>query len=187
MGASWGLGHTIALFLAGVLVLIFKLSIPVRLSSLFEFGIGILLVGLGADLLRRVGKGELHNHAHQHDDGIAHSHLHSHSRTLLHHHSHRSLIVGMLHGVAGSGVLALLVLASATTIVEGMAFILIFGIGSILGMMLTSTLIALPFRFIDRSQRLMTGVHIFAGIVSIFLGFFMMVGIVSSGPLVFPS
>jgi len=162
-GVFWGLGHTTTLFVVGLLILVFKLAIPPRLALSFEFLVGVMLVALGLDVLRKVWREDPHIHTHQHEDGVTHTHLHSHADDGGHHHQHRSFLVGLVHGLAGSSALMLLVLTTVDSVWLGVIFILVFGAGTIVGMLITSTLIALPFKWmtnfagIDRILRLAAG------------------------------
>ena len=153
LGAMWGLGHTAALFVAGLLVLLFAINIPENVSSRLEFGVGIMLVFLaiiaftGWDIGRffrglRYSNNKSHSHIHQHGS-VLHSHDHLHDSG--HTHTHKSLIVGMIHGMAGSGALMLVVLSTINSVPLGITYIAIFGAGSIAGMVGTSTLIGIPF------------------------------------------
>lgn len=155
LGALWGVGHTIALFVAGMVVLLMAVSIPAKLTGTLEFGVGVMLVYLGATALTGFSTGRFfralvirdrkarHSHRHMHEaTGIIHSHDHSHDD---HRHSHRSLIVGMIHGMAGSGALMLAVLSTIDSIPLGLAYTAIFGAGSVGSMAAMSLLIGLPF------------------------------------------
>lgn len=178
-GAIWGLGHTTTLFLVGLLILGLKLVLPEKLALSFEFLVGIVLVVLGTDVLRKVIKDKVHLHGHKHDN-ITHLHLHAHNTSQSHSHTHKSFIVGMFHGLAGSAALMLLVLPTVESMLQGLLFILIFGIGSILGMLITSTIIGLPFVFTTKFDRINNIVKTVAGTLSIVLGFTIMyeIGIV---------
>jgi high-affinity nickel permease len=151
LGAMWGLGHTATLFVAGLTVLLLAVSIPERVSSTLEFGVGIMLVFLGATALTgfNIGKfirgmfSRTHDHVHVHEDiGVVHSHEHDHHD---HRHGHKSMMVGMVHGMAGSGALMLGVLSTINSVPLGLAYIAIFGAGSIASMAAMSALIGLPF------------------------------------------
>jgi ABC-type nickel/cobalt efflux system permease component RcnA len=154
LGLLWGLGHTATLFVAGLIVLLLAISIPERISGTLEFGVGIMLVFLGATTLTgfNVGKflrgmirrSNTHAHVHVHKDtGVVHSHDHGHHQD--HRHGHKFLIVGMIHGMAGSGALMLFVLSTINSVPLGLAYIAIFGAGSIASMAAMSALISLPF------------------------------------------
>ncbi len=174
VGLSWGIGHTFTLFAVGFGVLVFKLTIPDRLSLSMEFVVGIILVLLGVPLVRRLVGNRTHIHLHQHG-GKRHVHNHSHDNSPEHTHQHirRPLLIGMVHGLAGSGALTVLVLSTMSSVGQGLLFLLLFGVGSILGMLLFSGLISLPFRFTaGRSLRLNLWIQGVAGVISIVFGLF---------------
>jgi sulfite exporter TauE/SafE len=176
VGLSWGLGHTLTLFAAGLAVLVFRLTIPDKLSLGMEFAVGVMLVLLGIPLVWRLLKKKPHLHLHQHGEN-SHLHSHSHEDTPEHDHKHirRPLLMGMIHGLAGSGALTLLVLNTMSSVGQGLVFLLVFGVGSILGMVLFSGAIGLPFRFIGgRSRQLGIWLRGTAGFVSVALGIFIM-------------
>lgn len=154
LGLLWGVGHTATLFVAGLIVLLLAISIPEKVSGRLEFGVGMMLIVLGATTLTGfnagkffrgiLGRGVKHSHVHAHGDiGIVHSHDHDHHDE--HRHGHKSLIVGMIHGMAGSGALMLVVLSTINSVPLGLAYIAIFGAGSIASMAAMSALIGLPF------------------------------------------
>lgn len=149
VGVVWGLGHTTTLFLVGLAVILFRLRIPEWLAQSMEFAVGLVLVALGASIVRGYFSGRVHSHPHRHG-GDTHLHFHSHAVAPGHDHEHpllqhrRSLLVGMVHGLAGSAALMLLVLATIRTPILGLLYILVFGAGSILGMLGISTLLGVP-------------------------------------------
>lgn len=169
IGAFWGLGHTTTLLIAGGIVLAFGLTIPARIGLGFEFIVGIMLVILGGRVLWRIRKDRLHIHHHEHGDG-AHTHLHAHANSSTHQHGHVSFAVGMVHGLAGSAALMLLVLATVRSLPLGILYILIFGLGTMLGMAAITALISLPFLVAARMQRVHTGLTLAAGLASITIG-----------------
>ncbi|NOZ64370.1 MAG: urease accessory protein UreH [Caldiserica bacterium] len=168
-GAIWGVGHTTTLLLVGLLILILKIAIPDKVASSFEFIVGIVLVVLGIDVLRKVIRDKIHFHKHQHGE-VVHTHLHSHRKSFLHSHVHKSFLVGVVHGLAGSAALMLLVLTTIKSVFLGALYILIFGVGSILGMLVIGGIISLPFLFTAKSDRVNSTVKILAGTISILLG-----------------
>ncbi|MFT3743388.1 MAG: sulfite exporter TauE/SafE family protein [Pyrinomonadaceae bacterium] len=182
VGGLWGLGHTISLIAAGVLVLLLDIQISPNAERWLEFAVGVMLTLLGLNVLRKIlNGGDLHFHAHEHGTG-KHVHPHIHEaddtgHTPLHRpfRSPRALIIGMVHGLAGSAALMLAVIPMIETKTLGMIYIAIFGIGSIGGMMIMSFLVGLPFYFsalkFERFHRLL---HIAAGTVSVFLGMLIM-------------
>ncbi len=186
VGLSWGIGHTLTLFTVGFGVLVFKLTIPDRLSLSMEFVVGVILVLLGVPLIRQL-VGRAHAHWHRHGDK-RHLHSHSHYDTPSHDYQHirRPLLVGMVHGLAGSGALTVLVISTMPSVTQGLFFILLFGIGSILGMLLFSGLIGLPFRLTSGlSLRLNLWVQGVAGLISLLLGLSIMWQVGFAGGLFF--
>lgn len=172
IGAFWGLGHTLTLLLVGIVILIFKLAIPERLALGFEFAVGVMLVVLGLLVARRVVRDRWHIHIHEHN-GQTHLHGHSHKETTEHNHAHlpyKSLFVGMVHGLAGSAALMLLVLAAIKSVWQGILYILVFGVGSIGGMILITTAVSLPFLWATRLQGAHRAIATLAGLVSVGLG-----------------
>ncbi len=172
-GVIWGLGHTATLFLAGLAILSFKFAMPDKVALFFEFSVGIVLVLLGMDVIRKTAKNKFHDHEHDHDK-ITHTHIHSHEGSHSHKHAHRSLIVGMIHGLAGSAALTLLVLTTVKSTFQGLVYILVFGIGSIFGMLMVSAIIGLPFVLTTRFNKTHTTVELLAGAFSIVFGFIIM-------------
>ncbi len=149
IGFCWGFGHTATLLLVGLLVIAFKVTISEPVAQGLEVGVGLMLIFLGGSLAATLVRERWHMHVHQHD-GAAHVHLHSHQRQRDHGHEHwlprslRPVLVGMVHGLAGSAALMLLVLAAVRSVWEGLVYILVFGVGSIAGMVVLGMLISVP-------------------------------------------
>lgn len=168
LGAVWGLGHTLTLLLFGGIVLTLDSVMPRQLAAGLELAVGFMLVILGLDVLRRMIRDRVHFHVHRHADDVVHLHAHSHADEHtphdpgLHAHGHarsldlRALFVGMMHGMAGSAALILLTLETVRSLPLGLAYIIFFGVGSILGMALLSAIIAIPLRY---SASALTRVH----------------------------
>lgn len=181
-GAAWGLGHTLTLFLFGSVVLVLDLIMPVRMAQILEFMVGLMLVGLGIDVLRRLVRDKVHFHVHHHDDGEVHFHAHSHVGERQHdprehEHEHpegfpvRALLVGLVHGMAGSAALILLTLQTVASPLLGLLYIALFGIGSMLGMALLSVIIAIPLRYSARGMTwLNNGLQLVIGAVTVGVG-----------------
>lgn len=157
VGALWGIGHTASLLVIGVIVLSLRIVIPETVSTWLEFGVALMIIGLGAMALWRSLRQKEHIHAHEHShDGVSHVHIHFHEPETRHQqerqHSHavsavglKPVLIGTVHGLAGSGALTLLVLAQTSSALVGFLYLAIFGVGSIFGMILMSGLIGLPF------------------------------------------
>ena len=155
-GVVWGLGHSLTLGAVGAAILFLGGTIPEPAVLALEGAVGAMLVLLGADLLRRLIKERVHFHRHRHADGLEHIHAHSHAGQKAahdprrHDHEHprgvplRSLLVGMMHGLAGSAALLLLTLATVQSTWLAALYIALFGLGSIVGMAALSAAIAVP-------------------------------------------
>ena len=191
IGGSWGLGHTTTLLIIGVTIIALRLTIPDRMALLLEFFVGVMLVGLGAQVVYGFIKKKVHQHSHGHEDE-AHLHFHSHAQaqaetrkeSLEHHDStgvgkpflrKKSFVVGLVHGVAGSAALTLLVLASIESPLAGLVYILLFGLGSILSMGVMTIFISFPFVYsANRLPNLNRVIQFGVGTLSILFGLFLM-------------
>ena len=175
VGGLWGVGHTISLFVVGVLVIFLKLKISESVETKLEAMVGGMLIILGLNALRKLVQSEkVHAHTHTHE-GHTHVHFHTHideTREKSHHRlSPRSVVVGMVHGLAGSAALMFLVVSTIPSAAVAVLYILIFGIGSIGGMIVMSFLIGLPFHFTaNRFDILNKGIRLVAGVFSLGLG-----------------
>jgi hypothetical protein len=148
------LGHTLTLFAFAGAALGLGQAIPAHLARPIETAVGIMLVGLGAHVLWRLWRDRVHFHKHSHSDGKVHLHAHSHAgETTVHaraSHAHghgfrwRTLLVGLMHGMAGSAALLVLAVSQASTVAVGLGYVALFGIGSMFGMGALSTVIAVP-------------------------------------------
>lgn len=168
VGGLWGIGHTLSLIIVGILVIVLKVSISETAETYLEAAVGLMLVILGLNVLRKVFVADqIHTHQHEHN-ARSHSHIHSHDKSdsLLTHHAlnPRSVLVGMVHGLAGSAGLMLIVLPTIASPALALLFILIFGLGSIGGMIVMSFLMGLPlhftagrFEFFNRTLRVAAG------------------------------
>jgi len=182
-GALWGVGHSLTLFVVGGGVLITGSAISPQVATGLEFTVGLMLLALGAHVLYRLHRDRVHFHMHGHNDGTAHLHLHSHADeprahdAERHRHSHpdhaalRTLAIGMMHGLAGSAALVLVVAASMSSLLTGVGYILLFGAGSVLGMALMSLAIAVPLKYTAKSLTRLNGVlQLMIGLFTIGIG-----------------
>lgn len=153
-GLTWGLGHTVTLFAFAGAAIVLGHAIPETLSRPLETAVGVMLMGLGGHVLWRLRNDRVHFHCHGHDDGTVHVHAHSHAGEATPHglasHAHghgfrwRTLLVGLMHGMAGSAALLVLAVSQAPTPAVGLAYVALFGIGSMIGMGALSVAIAVP-------------------------------------------
>ena len=186
-GLAWGIGHTLTLLLFSSIVLLLGIVIPEQFAEGLECAVGVMLIGLGIDLLRRMWKDRIHFHIHQHPNEPPHFHAHSHqtqepqaiasSHNHLHPHEfpYRALLVGLMHGMAGSAALIVLTLQTVISPTEAVSYILMFGLGSTLGMGLFSIVMAIPLWYSAQSLTwLHHSIQACVGVLTTFLGLFVM-------------
>jgi ABC-type nickel/cobalt efflux system permease component RcnA len=137
-------------------------TIDAQLEGMLETGVGAMLMLLGATVLFRLWRDRVHFHMHRHADGVMHFHAHSHTPgeahdASAHAHAHpkglpyRTLLVGMVHGMAGSAALLVLTASSVVEPALALVYIALFGFGSVVGMALLSAVIAVPISYAAKS------------------------------------
>jgi ABC-type nickel/cobalt efflux system permease component RcnA len=184
-GALWGLGHTLSIVAAGLLVLALHVVIPERVARLLELGVAFMIIALGGTALARALRARTDVHVHEHThDGVRHRHLHFHDTADAHPaahaaspHTHRlgrgglkPFLVGIVHGLAGSAALTLLVLAPIGSVPLGLLYLALFGAGSIGGMAGMSLALSVPFSVVAARPGLYRGLRIATGILSLGFG-----------------
>lgn len=188
-GVAWGLGHTLTLFLFGSIVLFVANIVPEQIVRGIEITVGIMLVLLGGDVLKCVIRERVHFHTHSHilsgGSNTRHFHAHSHKgekkhehNVAAHQHKHsralpvRALLVGLMHGLAGSAALILLTLQTMSSPWLGLVYIAVFGLGSIAGMGLFSLVISIPLRAARHMTWVYNGLQTVIGLTTVGLGIF---------------
>jgi high-affinity nickel-transport protein len=201
IGAFWGVGHTLTIFVVGTGIILFNLVIPVRVGLSMELSVAVMLIILGAmnvsGFVRSMPAGSV---GLSHGEPIVHSHSHSHGNYSHDHphthqpegHSHpplawmdrtigktsvyqylRPFVVGLVHGLAGSAAVALLVLTTIRNYHWAIAYLLIFGIGTIAGMMLITMSIATAFTMVSGGrQKFSRRLSFASGLLSLGFGLF---------------
>lgn len=178
-GIFWGLGHTLIFIIVGFFVLILNFRISEQVSRILELCVGIMLVFLGVRTVLTANK--KHTHAHEHQIG-KHTHSHFHSEEPRSYWS--SFFVGSVHGLAGSGSFMLVILSNIQSYLQGFLYIFVFGLGSLGAMALMSFIISIPSVVGSRSHnRLEHYIRISAGILSAFLGLYILYEILIIGGL----
>ncbi|HYA34461.1 MAG TPA: hypothetical protein VEF03_02525 [Candidatus Binataceae bacterium] len=204
IGLTWGIGHTLTVFTVGAAIILFKLAIPARIGLMMEFAVALALIALGIPAVGRLfshpgqrstvdhapssSSPLVHSHPHYHD-GHQHSHPHAHKAPSVEHRDHRigfyrrlatsyplakAFSVGLVHGLAGSAAVALLVLSAIPDPNWAVVYLLVFGAGTICGMMLITTVVGMPFAY---AQERTAGFHrvlvLGSGILSFGFGLFL--------------
>jgi len=214
IGALWGVGHTLTVFLVGGTIILFNLVVSQRFALITELAVALMLVVLGVTTLAQVARhvretmlpalanglsehthaGALpdrHLHIHAHGDYV-HSHKHGHAADS---HGHgdtpqgwldrklgglsvyqaaRPMAIGVVHGLAGSAAIALLVLAQIRDPLLSVVYLLLFGVGTVAGMMLVTSVIAVPFALSrERLPYLHLWLQLAAGLLSLGLGIYL--------------
>ncbi len=179
-GFAWGLGHAITLFLICTGAILLGLTLTEHVTAVLEFCVGIMLVLLGGDIFRRLYVKKIQFHIHTHGDGMKHLHAYSHEkgRSFNYTHSHarepflRALVIGLVHGAAGSSSLLALAIATTKDPIIALGYVFVFGIGSILGMASLSMVVAWPLKVAEKHAVLLyKGFPYGAGIFAIYIGF----------------
>jgi len=202
IGAAWGIGHSLTVMAVGGAIILFGVVIPPWLGLSMEFAVGGMLVLLGVLTLTGVGRdltapraGQPHDHVHAHGDYIhrhphgdsPETHGHSAERTPLALLDHswlgglplyqwlRPFAVGLVHGLAGSAAIALLVVTIIHDPILAMAYLFLFGIGTIGGMTLITLLLVAPFFFASVNlPRFNWQLGVASGLISFAFGVFLM-------------
>ncbi|OIK10403.1 urease accessory protein UreH [Bacillus sp. MUM 116] len=163
-GVFWGIGHTATLFIIGIILILLKNDIPEKWSLTLEFLVGIMLVYLGVAAMLSIRKNRDHSH---HDD------VHN-SSTLKKPAYYKSLFIGLVHGLAGSAAMVLLTMSTVHSVWQGALYILVFGLGTVVGMLIFTTIIGIP--FILSMKRIVAGrtLILATGALSTIFGFYYM-------------
>lgn len=191
IGVLWGIGHSITVTLIGIPIIFFSLVVPESLGLVLEFFVGIMLVVLGILTLsgitekisKRFTAPTVHKHAHESKEGKPHSHLHLHIKDRLNKNLHhigiyqilRPVIVGLVHGLAGSAAIAILILSTIKNPYLSAFYLFIFHFGVIIGMMILTTFLGASIVLVKRnSESLHKYLIIASGVLSFSFGAFIM-------------
>jgi hypothetical protein len=169
LGMFWGVGHTTTLVLIGFLVYALAITIQDRIFSGLEFAVGMMLVFLGMTTILNKKIRFKHKHPHQHKDGSIHLDEHNHNDS-EHTHTHRSYFIGLIHGLAGSGSLVVLTASTLDNVGMVLGFIVIFGIGSMIGMAFVGSMMGIPLVFGNKIKLIQKSFRYIAGVFSLVIG-----------------
>ncbi|WP_078410867.1 urease accessory protein UreH domain-containing protein [Priestia abyssalis] len=154
-GVFWGIGHTMTLFIVGMVLIILKNEIPASWAMSLEFLVGIMLVYLGLSTFFALKhSADQHQHAH-------HSYI-------------KSMAIGFIHGLAGSAAMVLLTMSTVEHTWQGAVYIAIFGIGTCIGMLAFTTILGIPFVRTKNKLTLNRSLTRFTGFVSMLFGLYYM-------------
>ncbi|OKL35418.1 sulfite exporter TauE/SafE family protein [Domibacillus mangrovi] len=160
-GVFWGIGHTATLFLIGITLILMKNSIPDKVSMSLEFLVGVMLVYLGVANVLAANKNQRHIHRNHSQYGDKHYFI-------------KSSLIGLVHGLAGSAAMVLLTMSTVNSVWQGAEYILIFGAGTVAGMLLFTTVIGIPFVFSSSKKEMNSLFTIISGIISVLFGLYYM-------------
>ena len=201
VGASWGLGHSTPLLVLGVIILLLKDAVLDRyeeVASMLEFGVAIMLVFLGVQVFWNLRRGRLHVHQHSHDDA---THLHIHATHDLDtdvgieapygffrpgrpFFRAKSFFIGIVHGLAGSAAVMLVLLPEIELFWVGVGYLALFGVGTMLSMAAVTLVLGIPFAISGKFEQLNRTVAGVAGTASLVFGFALMADIALDTTLV---
>ena len=177
IGIFWGVGHTITLFIVGMVFIFMKKEIPIEVALFLEFAVGVMLVYLGIKSYVSAEKNHIHSHKHTHND-ILHDHFHE--KNVNHEHANnklpyfKSTFIGLVHGLSGSAAMILLTMTSVKDPWQAGMYITLFGLGTVMGMLICTVLIGIPFTLSNDNKKMSITLSRFAGIISSIYGVYYM-------------
>lgn len=153
-GAVWGMGHTSSIILVGLIIAGLSLNIHNDFFVGAELIVGFMLIVLGILTIsnKKIFK-QKHIHPHNHSEGISHTHFHNHKQDHSQNHSHKAFLIGTIHGIAGSGSLVALTASTMVNFETMIYFLILFGIGSTIGMTAISGIIGIPLALLSKIKQ----------------------------------
>jgi hypothetical protein len=173
LGMCWGLGHTFGLIVVGAALVLLQTELPARVADLFELLVALMLIVLGMRAVHQALAQARPAHQHPHTFAVHHHsglppHVHIGAWTL----ARRPLIIGTVHGLAGSGALTALVLTTLPSTYARLTYMALFGLGSTAGMAALTGLLGWPMARLGAHQAVMRGVSVAVGAMSVVLGMY---------------
>ena len=182
--ANWAIGHGLALLVIGFGVIMLGMAIPTSLSTFCEHLVGIVLIGIGAWVIFNSRRRHNHIHFHRHDGLPNHAHWHHHSPSQhathtpeSHKHNHSAILVGLLHGTAGSApLLALIPITQYASPIYAMLYLLLFGLGVLAAMLVFGGFLSGIYQWLaNYGKSLIQGIRISVGISAVCMGTYLLV------------
>jgi sulfite exporter TauE/SafE len=177
IGIFWGIGHTITLFIVGMVFIFMKKEIPSEVALYLEFAVGVMLVYLGIKSYVFAERNDIHSHEHKHEEVL---HKHFHEENINHEHTNnrvlhfKSIFIGLVHGLSGSAAMILLTMTSVEHPWQAGIYIIIFGVGTVIGMLLCTILIGIPFALSNENKKMNITLSRITGIISSIYGVYYM-------------
>lgn len=177
LGFVWGIGHLLSIAAVGLPLLLYRLQLSPRFEDMVDVAVGALLVLLGAVTLWRVARSRVHFDAHTHD-GVVHGHFHRpghrHPTVKLARRQWITFGFGVVHGLAGSGAVAVLALQASPSLSAATLWLLLFGLGTVLGMFAVTLFVAAPALTVaSRRFAVQAGIRTLTGLGSLLFGGYM--------------
>ena len=168
LGVYWGIGHTLTLLAAGTLLVVLRAEMPAAASDVLAGAVALMLIGFGVRAIYLSGSAVSKGRTHSHGYGAASGSAVAGSWTI----ARRPLLVGAVHGLAGSGALTALVMSTIPSMGARLAYLALFGIGSTLGMAALSGLLGWPIARVGTHGAVASTISLVVGSISIVLGLF---------------
>lgn len=166
-GVFWGIGHTATLFTIGIILILMKDDISHKWSISLEFLVGIMLVYLGITSFLSSRKNK--QHAHLQEEHSENDQLNKRELSYF-----KSLFIGFVHGLAGSAAMVLLTMSAVDSVWQGSLYILIFGVGTTIGMLVFTTILGIPFVLSKKRFTLSRSLIMFTATISVLFGIYYM-------------
>ena len=164
-GVFWGIGHTVTLFTIGIILILMKDDISHKWSMSLEFLVGIMLVYLGITSFLSSRKNK--QHAHLQEEHSENDQLNKRELSYF-----KSLFIGFVHGLAGSAAMVLLTMSAVDSVWQGSLYILIFGVGTTIGMLVFTTILGIPFVLSKKRFTLSRSLIMFTATISVLFGIY---------------
>lgn len=166
-GIFWGIGHTATLFIIGIILILMKNDLSDKWTMSLEFLVGIMLVYLGITSFLSFRKHKQHSHLIEEDS--KNDHLNKKEVSYF-----KSLFIGFIHGLAGSAAMVLLTMSTVNTVWQGGLYILIFGVGTTLGMLFFTTILGIPFVLSKNRFTVSRSLIMITAVISVIFGIYYM-------------